>query len=325
MKDDSRVLVLGIDLGGTKILSAVVDEEGKIVSRDHSVTPAAKGQAAVMQAIQESVQRALSSAEIDVDRLAAIGIGAPGPSNPEKGILYTSPNLPGWEDVPITKVMHDTFGRRVFLINDANAAALAEYRFGAGQGSSHLIYITISTGIGGGIVLDGRLYIGSIGTAGELGHMTIDHQGPACNCGNIGCWETLASGTALAKEAQKRLRDHAESAMRDMVSGRLELVSAEVVQKAAEQGDELAQELIRQTAYYVGVGLANIINIFNPDAIVIGGGVSNMGDRLLAPAIKTAEERAHKMAFRSVRFAVAGLGRNSGVLGAAALALERVA
>lgn len=316
--------ILGIDLGGTKILTAVVTSQGKMLSRDHSATPAVEGREAVIQSILDSVCRALDQAGITASDLGAIGIGAPGLSNPDTGILYTSPNLPGWRDVPLRDIIEREIDKKAFLINDANAAALGEYYFGAGRGTRHFIYITISTGIGGGIVIDGKIYTGSSGTAGEVGHMTIDDNGPFCSCGNSGCWETLASGTALAREARNRMKEGANTSILDYTSGDIEKVTAQIIQTAAERGDALATELIARTGYYVGVGLANLINIFNPELIVIGGGLSNMGDMLLGPAFKTAEERAFKETYRTVHFAPAELGRDSGVLGVAAFALHEL-
>jgi len=317
-------LSLGIDLGGTKILTAVATAQGKMLSRDHSVTPATKGQEAVVQSILESIGRALEQAGIAASQLSAIGVGAPGLSNPETGILFTSPNLPGWRDVPLRDVIEKELGKKAFLINDANAAALGELYFGAAKGAHHFIYITISTGIGGGIIIDGEVYTGSIGTAGEVGHMTIDDDGPPCNCGNRGCWETLASGTAMAREARKQIKEGARTSILGYAEGDVEKVTAQVIHNAAKEGDSLAKELITRTGYYVGVGLANLVNIFNPELIVIGGGLSNIGDMLLEPAYKVAGERAFKESYRTVRFALAKLGRDSGVLGAAAFALQEM-
>lgn len=317
-------LLLGIDLGGSKILSAVISPQGEILSRDHTVTPAPKGHEAVIQSILESARRALQEARVDLSALAAVGIGAPGISNPQTGILFTSPNLPGWQDVPLRDIMAERLGKKSFLINDANAAALGELHFGAARGVLNFIYITISTGIGGGIIIDGRIYTGAIGAAGEVGHMTIDDDGPTCNCGNRGCWETLASGTALTREARHRIEEGAATSILQHAGGDIEKVSPEAVHSAARQGDSLAKELIARTSYYIGIGLANLINIFNPELIVIGGGLSNIGDMLLEPAYKVAGERAYKQSFQAVRFASAELGRNSGVVGAAAFALREV-
>ena len=316
-------VVLSVDLGGSKILTAVVNSKGDILSRDHSITPA-EGPEAVIRAILKSTQRALNQAGITAAELEVICLGAPGLSSPETGIVFTSPHLPGWQDVPLRDIIRERTGVKTMLINDANAAALGELCFGAAKGARNFIYITLSTGIGGGIVIDGEIYAGSLGTAGEIGHMTIDTNGPKCNCGNTGCWETLASGTALAREARQRIAAGAKTSILEYSNGDIKKVSAETVHNAARQGDALAEKLIAQTGYYVGVGLANLINIFNPELIVIGGGLSSIGDRLLEPAYKVSEERAYEPAFKSVRFARAELGRNSGVIGAAAYVFREI-
>jgi glucokinase len=324
MPENLELLTLGIDLGGSKILTAVVDSRGEMLSSDESMTPATKGREAVIQSILDSVHSALKQAGVALSEICAVGVGAAGISDPEAGILFTSPNLPGLRDVPLRDIVQERLGKNVFLINDANAAALGEFYFGAARGARNFIYVTLSTGIGGGIVIDGKIYTGVIGVAGEVGHMTIDDKGPLCNCGNRGCWETLASGTALAKEAKHRIKGGVRTSILDYAEGDIEKVTAQVIYSAAEQGDSLAKELIARTGYYVGVGLANLINIFNPELIVIGGGLSNIGDMLLGPAFKTAGERAYKEAFQAVHFAAAELGRNSGVLGAAAFALQEM-
>jgi glucokinase len=317
-------LTLGIDLGGTKILTAVANSKGKMLSRDHSITPAEKGHKAVIRSVLESVDHVLNQAHVTVSELEAIGIGAPGLSNPETGVLFTSPNLPGWKDVPLRDIIENELGKKTFLINDANAAALGELYFGAAKGARDFIYVTISTGIGGGIVIDGKIYTGALGTAGEVGHMTIDDNGPLCNCGNKGCWETLASGTALAREARRQIKEGVSTSILEYAEGDLEKVTAEVIHKAAEEGDSWATGLIARTGYYVGVGLTSLINLFNPELMVIGGGLSNIGDMLFEPAFRVVEERAFEKSYRAARFALAELGRNSGVLGAAAFALDEM-
>jgi glucokinase len=313
-------LILGVDLGGTKILTAVVEPDGRMVSRDHSVTPAAKGPDAVVQAILDSAERALRQAGIPPSSLRAIGIGAPGLSDPSTGILFTSPNLPGWENVPLRDIVEEKFAVKTFLINDGNAAALGEFYFGAGRRARNFIYVTVSTGIGGGIMIGGRIYTGAAGTAGEVGHMTIDPQGPPCNCGNTGCWEQFGSGTALTREARSQILAGAKTSILDHAGGEMERVNPEAIHRAARNGDSLARDLIVRTGTYVGIGLANLINLFNPELVVIGGGLSNIGDLLLEPAYREAERRSFRQSYRSVRFSGAQLGRNSGVLGAAAFA-----
>ncbi len=318
------MLVLGVDLGGTKILTSVVNPEGRILSWDRSATPAGQGSEGVIRAILASAERALQGGSVTIERVSAVGIGAPGLVDTKAGILFTSPNLPGWKDIPLRDIIQEKLREKAFLINDGSAAALGEHYFGAAKGVSHFIYITISTGIGGGIVIDGKVLNGFKGMAGEIGHMTIADEGPPCHCGNRGCWEALASGTALAKAARKLIETGADTTILNFAEGKIDNVTAHTVQSAAEKGDPMANDLILKTAYYFGVGVANLINIFNPEMIVIGGGLSNMGERLFKPAHTVVEERAFNRAYRTVRFVRAALGRNSGVLGAAAFAFAEM-
>jgi glucokinase len=324
MAEKNRSFVVGVDLGGTKILSSVISSDGEICSRDLRMTPAAQGPDAVIRAVLESAGQALDLAGVDSSALEAIGVGAPGLSNSETGVVFTSPHLPGWQDIPLKDIIEKEFDKDTFIINDADAAAIGECCFGAAKGASNFVYITISTGIGGGVVIGGKLYKGAGGIAGEVGHMTIDDKGPLCSCGNTGCWETLASGTALAREARRQIENGARTSIIDHSDGDSEKITAQTVHVAAESGDALAKDLIARTSHYIGVGLTNLINIFNPELIVIGGGLSNIGDMLLAPAFEIAEKRTFKEAFRSVRFARAELGGDVGVLGAAAFALQEI-
>ncbi len=308
--------VLGIDLGGSKILTAVIDPDGNMLGRDHSITPAAGGPDAVMGAIFESTRRSLAQAGVTASDIFCIGIGAPGLSSPDTGIIYSSPHLADWRDVPLRTMIAEEYAKDVYLINDANAAAMGEYRFGSAMGVADFVYVTVSTGIGAGIFIEGQIYTGLTGTAGEFGHMVIDDAGPLCNCGNRGCWEMFASGSALASEARRMIASGSTSRILE-ISGSIENISAQTVHGSALEGDELAIKLINRCAYYLGVGLANLINIFNPALIVVGGGLANIGDMLLGPAWGEAGRRAFRQPFESARLVRAGLGRNSGVIGAA--------
>ena len=324
MSNQKKQWFLGIDLGGSKILTAVVSPQGKIRSHDYRVTQAEKGAEVVIRELLDSVGSAVKQAGMDIKEINAIGIGMAGFSNPETGVVFSSPNLPGWHNVPLRDLIQRETGRKAFLINDANAAALGELYFGAARKTRNFIYITLSTGIGGGIVINGELYTGNIGTAGEIGHMTIEAHGPRCGCGNTGCWEALASGSALARQAVQHIKQGAQTSILNYAQGDSEKVTAQFIQMAAEHGDSLAQELITEASYYTGVGLANLINIFNPELIVIGGGLTNIGDTFLKPAYKVARDRAYKGAYQAVRFTLAKLGPNSGVIGAAIFAFNEM-
>jgi glucokinase len=322
MSQDS--VAIGVDLGGSKILTAVVNTGGKILASDYRPTPANRAAEVVVQEILNSADHALELAGIPPERPCAIGVAAAGISNPETGIVYASPHLPEWRNVPLRDIIEKRSAKKTLLMNDANAAAVAELHFGAGRGARNFVFVTVSTGIGGGIIINGELYAGAIGAAGEIGHMTVDDNGPQCNCGNQGCWETLASGSALAREAKSQIQQGASTSILDYAGGDMQKVTAEIIHTAAINGDALAKELIARAAYYLGVGFANLINIFNPERIIIGGGLSNMGDMLLLPAYEVVEKRSFKEPYHAVRFALAELGVNSGVIGAAAFALGKV-
>lgn len=321
-ENKEQKLILGVDLGGTKIATALATAQGEILARGRRPTPAQAGPDAVIKSICATIDKILAAKNLEPSQLLGIGIAAAGIIDSDKGKVISSPNLPGWHEVPLRDAIEQRFGIPVYLGNDATLAALGEWRFGLKKGIANLIYITVSTGIGGGIIAGGKLYTGACGVAGEIGHMTIDVNGPKCNCGNIGCWETLASGTALAREAVKQIRGGAKTSIIELVNGDISKIDAKVVSLAAKQGDELAKELISRLGYYLGIGLVNLVNIFNPELILIGGGVAKMGDLLLQPAIKIVKERAFSTPAATVEIKPALLGDDSGILGAVAFVLE---
>lgn len=310
--------VLTVDLGGTKIMTAVVLPDGKLLSRNYCLTMADKGTEIVIDRIIFAVNGVMAQAQLRNSELVGVGVAAAGILDTKKGIVTTSPNLPHWRNVPLRDILTEKLGVITYIINDANAAALGEHRFGSGRGLDNMIYLTVSTGIGGGIIVDGELYSGADGCAGELGHMTIEVDGPQCHCGNFGCLEALASGWAVAKAAITRINTGEKSSIIELADGKLESITAETVAEAARRGDRLATDIVAEAANYLGVGLANLVNIFNPELIVIGGGLSKMGDMLLKPARKVLKERAFKLPARTVRIARARLGSNAGIIGAAA-------
>jgi len=307
-----------VDLGGSKILSVIAEGDGRRVGEDRRTTSAREGPEVVLERIGVSLETALANAGLQQGDLTAVGICSPGPCDIDAGVICSAPNLPGWRDVPICRYLEERLGAPALLENDANAAAVGEHVYGAGRGCRHLIYITVSTGIGGGLIIDGRLYRGATGLAGELGHMTIDPQGPVCGCGNHGCLEALASGTAIAARGQELVAQGGSSLLAELAQkqGRL---TAETVAQAAGQGDIACQEIIRRAGYYLGIGFASYVNIFNPQLIMIGGGVAKAGDLLLAPARAEMEARAMPEALRAVQVKLAELGDYGGVMGMVAL------
>jgi len=249
----------------------------------------------------------------------AAGVAAAGLCNPVTGTIIESPNLPEWRDVPFASWLQQDLALPVFIANDANAAALGELRYGAGRGLRDFIYVTVSSGIGGGLVLGGELYAGHSNTAGEVGHIPVEPDGPPCGCGSHGCLEAVASGLALAREASRRLAQGEPSVLLELCRGDTSMVTAELVHQAALRGDGLALELAEQTGRYLGIAFAGLINVLNPEAIIVGGGLSKMGDLLLGPTVRTLRERSYELPARECRITVTPLGDMGGVLGAVAL------
>lgn len=309
-------LIVGVDLGGTWIRAGLCDREGHISRRFKVRTRPQEGAEAVIERIKSAIREVLLP-----NQVKAIGVGAPGPLDPWKGIIVRAPNL-HWKDVPLRDILEEEFSLSAYVGNDCSAAALAEQRFGVGREVKDLIYITVGTGIGGGIIVDNRLLLGVQGFAGEVGHQTIDINGPRCNCGNIGCLEALAAGPAIACRAVEWIEGGRETAIMGLVEGNLDQVTAEVVNEAAQAGDELAIEIIRQAGIYIGVGIVNLLHLFNPGMIIIGGGVSKAGDLLFEPIRATVRERTMMDGYwEDTPIVPASLGDDVGVLGAVALVL----
>jgi glucokinase len=317
MPEKLEKMIVGVDLGGSKINAILSDARGNISKQVLKDTLAKEGPDAVISRVIACIKQVASSTNI-----VGIGIGAAGACDVESGIITLSPNLPGWHNVQLRDIIQREYNIPVYLDNDANVAALGEYYFGGVTGVANLLYVCIGTGIGGGIIIDGQLYHGASGSAGEIGHMTIDINGTRCPCGNFGCWETLASGTALAREAVKQIKAGAQTSILDFADGQLDEVSANRVFLAAKEGDRLAKEMISQTGYYLGIGLVNLINIFNPPLILIGGGLARMGQMLLEPASKVVNERAYELPAGAARIEMARLGADAEALGAVALVLK---
>jgi glucokinase len=314
-------LFLGIDLGGTKIIAGLVEPSGRIVASEYRQTEAREGTTAVLDRLIDATTQLLTADGIDQHQVVAIGVAAPGPIDVVSGVVTAPPNLPGWHNVPLARLIQERISLPTYLENDANAAALAEFTFGAGRGTEHMIYVTASTGIGGGFVLNGQLYRGALGAAAEIGHMTILPHGPLCGCGNRGCLEALASGTAIAREARERVSRGVTTLIADLAGGDLTKITAKLVDQAAKQGDVEAQGILDEAMLYLGVGMANLVNLLNPQVIVIGGGLTKMGDRLFGPVRRTIDRRAFPVSASAVEIRPAELGGDVGLLGAAAVAM----
>ncbi|GGJ05498.1 glucokinase [Alicyclobacillus cellulosilyticus] len=309
---------LGIDLGGTKIMTVVVSPEGRVAGEARLDTLAHEGPDAVIARLLQSAEQAVAQAGLRMADLEAIGVCAPGPLDVTTGVVLSPPNLPGWIDIPLRARLAQALGRPVYLDNDANAAALAEWRLGAGRGTRDMIYLTVSTGIGGGAIVDGRLQHGKMGAAAEFGHVILEPDGPRCNCGNRGCLEALASGTAIA-------RAYAERAARRAAGGNeafaAKTVTARDVFARQAEGDPLAAEVIASAVRYLAIGIANFVHIYNPERVVVGGGVASAGDALFTPLREQVRSYVFPHLRDSFTIEPAALGTHVGALGAALLGL----
>jgi len=315
--------VLAVDIGGTKIMTAVFPPGDGMLAGEVYSTLADEGVSAVIERLCRAIDAVLDRYDLKTPQLAGIGIACAGGVDSGRGVVVTpSPNLKDWVDVPLAEIIREKYRVDTFVVNDASAAALGEHRFGAGRGVKDLVLLTLGTGIGGGIIADGRLYLGAAGGAGELGHMTIDAGGPPCGCGNTGCLEMLASGRAVASDAVTRLKKGGKSILLEMVEGEIESITAEQVGAAARDGDPLALDVLARAAYYLGIGMVNVVNIFNPEMIVCGGGMAGLGDILIGPGRRMVNERAFSISSRAVRIVAAQLGNEAGVHGAAVFARE---
>ncbi|UCF39741.1 MAG: ROK family protein [Gemmatimonadota bacterium] len=315
-------LIVGVDIGGTNVVVGTLAEDGSaIYGLRKERTRTNDGPDAVVQQIAAMVEQSLEAtgtalAREDLD-VVGVGIGSPGPLDTKQGIVLMTPNL-GWRDFPLRDRVSEAVGLPATLDNDANCAIFGEWWRGGARGARVVVGLTIGTGIGGGIVLDGRVFHGASDIAGEIGHMSIDSTGRRCKCGNYGCLEAYASGTAIAARAIEGLEAGQESGLPERVNGNLGTITAQVVYDAAHDGDEYALEVIQDTAHFLGTGVANLINIFNPEIVVICGGVTAAGERLFGPLRKEVARRAFKPAVEVCRIVPGTLPGTAGVHGAVA-------
>ena len=320
--------VLAVDLGGTKIYSALVGPGDLIVRRDVRPTEAELGQERVLDNIMAGIGAVAPQDVLNGGKILGLGIGAPGPLDPCAGKICYAPNL-NWHDYNLRDVLQDRLGVPVFLENDANLAALGEHLYGAGQGNEDMVFITVSTGIGGGLILKGEIYDGAFGGAGEIGHLSVVPDGPACSCGRHGCLEALASGWAIKGQAQKLIADGKGLRILAAASGNAGLppgtVGCPAIVQAAHHGDPEARELLASAGRYLGQAIGNIANLLNPSLFVIGGGVAIAAGRLLLDAAETAAgQRVFPVLRCFLKIAPASLRARAGVLGAAAYAHRKL-
>lgn len=317
MMDD---LVAAVDLGGTRFRVALIDAAGTMHRRGGGNTPVKGGPAAVLATLDAALQVLVQ--DIGWSAVTALSLAVPGPVDPWTGIVRQAPNLPGWVNVDIRSYFTQRLRVAVLVGNDANLAALGELRYGAGRGKRHLIYLTVSTGVGGGVIIANRLLLGARGLAGELGHITVDPHGPRCTCGNVGCLEQLSSGTAIANRAAALLRSGVAPQRLLQIGGDPDAVRTEDLAVWASEGERFALDVLTDAATWLGIGVASFIHIFNPEIVVIGGGVSRIGDLLFAPLNATVAEQTMPAFREGLLIVPASLGDDVGLYGATAWALD---
>ncbi len=322
-----RQYLIGVDLGGTNIVAGALSHDGsEVIAMRSEPTRADQGADAVIDRMVRIIDTVIAEtiAHTGARRadVTGIGVGAPGPLERERGIVVTTPNL-GWTNFPLRDVIAERTGIPVRIDNDANCATLGEWWLGAARGANNVIGMTIGTGIGGGIILDGKLYHGASDVAGEIGHTTIDLTGRRCKCGNYGCLEAYASGPSIADRAREAVAGDDDSLLQRMVGGHLERLTAATVYEAAKLGDEVAIDVVRETARFLGTGIANLLNIFNPDVVVMAGGVTQAGDALFEPMRKEVKKRAFRPAVEACRIVPGSLPGSAGVVGAVAAFLQQ--
>jgi glucokinase len=315
--------IVGVDLGGTNIVAGAISVDGsQQYGMRHVPTGAEQGAEAVIDRIVALIEGVIldTIAKTNADRkdFIGVGVGAPGPLDRDRGVVIVAPNL-GWRDYPLSDRIAERLGLEISLDNDANCATVGEWWQGAAKGGRNVIGMTIGTGIGGGLIIDGQLFHGASDVAGEIGHTTIDLNGRHCKCGNYGCLEAYASGPAIATRAREVLvREETASLLPGMVGGELERITAELVYKAAQKGDAVASEIVRDTARYLGVGIANLLNVLNADVVVVAGGVTQAGDALFTPLTAEVRRRAFRPAVDAARIVSGALPGTAGVVGAVA-------
>lgn len=316
-------VVVGIDLGGTNVKTAVVARNGQMRGKDSRPTLAEDGLDAVIDRMVASVEQSLENAGADPSDLRAVGVGAPGPMNWRTGVVFSPPNLPGWEDVPLADLMTERLNVPVYVDNDGNVACWGEFWSGAGREVDSMVCMTLGTGVGGGIVVFGRLLRGIDGTAAEIGHLNVMRDGRQCNCGAKGCLECYASVSGMERTALEGIEAGRPTILTKMCDGDLEKIDGKMISDALKKGDEFAAWVMNETGIWLGTGIGSLINLLNPEMIVLCGGMIAAGEALFKPIRETAQAQSFDVPGERVQIVPAGLGADSGVIGAAGCALQR--
>ena len=309
---------IGIDVGGTNVKIALVNDEGKILYSNSVPTRAEMGYEYTVNNIKQAIYDLLKETKLESKDIQGMGFGFPGQVDYKAGIVRNAPNIPGWVEIPIAKIFEDEFHIPTRVDNDVRCAVLGELNYGAGKGCENLICITVGTGIGSGLVVNGRLVRGASNAAGEIGHIKLQmNGGPICGCGDTGCLEAFASGPAIVALAEDYIRGGKSTKFRELANGAP--ITPYIVCEAAKAGDPVAQRIFTIVGEYIGIGLASVVNLLNPEKIIIGGGVADAGEYLFNPLTETLKKRAMKIAGETVEVVHAQLGNTAGVIGASLL------
>ena len=323
-KNISGETVIGVDLGGSAVRAGIVTREGRLRNFKQIEIPKGRRKDLVLTRITGSVRELIDREDKRGNKVVAVGIGSPGIIKLDKGIVVTSPNFPGWRDVPLRSLIERAINLPVSLDNDANAAAFGEKWRGAGRKVNSLICLTMGTGIGGGIILDGNLWHGAHGMCGEIGHMTVDPNGPRCNCGNYGCLEAYSSATGMVRGATEAIKEGKRTILKRLSGGDSRKITAKMIYDAATQGDRLSINILKEAGSSLGIAIISLINILNPEMIVLTGAVTGAWDFFMPAAFEEIEKRAYSRVMMRTKIVRGKLPGSAGVVGAAGLALRQM-
>jgi glucokinase len=321
-----KTYYIGLDLGGTTASGILMEPDGRRLADQEIDTLAHQGHMAVIDRLAQLAQNLVEESGLNLADVTATGIGLPGVLDLDKGETLFLPNLPGtWPNVPVEALLEEKLGHPVYILNDVRSITLGETTFGAGKAVQNMVCLAIGTGIGGGTVINGQLYLGNDGTAGEWGHQTVEPDGPRCGCGNYGCLEAVASGSAISAMGMRAVRQGLTTAIRDLSGGDLDKITPKLIAEAARQGDDIAQEIYQRAGQYIGIAVSNTIVGLAPHMVVIAGGVARAGDLLMDPIKETVKRRVHVTPLDKVQIVFGELGIMAGAMGAAEWAHQRTA
>ncbi len=319
--NDKKDHVVGVDLGGTKILTGVFDSQLRCVGRSRLSTKAQRGPEEVIRRIARCVNDVVDECDLSLKQVRGVGVGAPGPVNPDNGKVIFAPNLPGWTDVPLQKELNKQLDAPVSVENDCNVCTLGVYHAELKAKPRSMVGIFLGTGIGGGLILDGKLYTGFNRTAGEVGHMVLEVGGPKCGCGNRGCFEALAGRAAIFRRIQAAIKEGQKTMLTDMLGPELEDMRSGDLRKALRRGDKFVEKIIEEMAEYTGIAVANLINLLNPEVVVLGGGIiQQLADEMMSIVVETAMDYSMNGTSKGIEIIASDLGDDAGITGGAVLA-----